>query len=127
MPGSTTPPPCRCSDKLTTSTPKGDCAAVATNPAPAYAELRCLSSIGFQRGASQPEELAERAAALGHSALAITDKCSVDGVARAHGEAGRQSDCAMVDGVFEEVLDDHWTSSILPFVTGKLRCPGARH
>ncbi len=52
--------------------------------APEYAELHCLSSFSFQRGASQPEELVERAAALGYSALAITDECSVAGVVRAH-------------------------------------------
>jgi error-prone DNA polymerase len=52
-----------------------------------YAELHCLSSFSFQRGASQPEELVRRAAALGYSALAITDECSVAGVVRAHVEA----------------------------------------
>jgi len=54
---------------------------------PAYAELHCLSNFSFQRGASQPEELVERAAALGYSALAITDECSVAGVVRAHVQA----------------------------------------
>ena len=49
----------------------------ATQP---YAELHCLSNFSFQRGASHPEELVERAAALGYSALAITDECSVAGV-----------------------------------------------
>ncbi len=56
-------------------------------PLPAYAELHCLSSFSFQRGASQPEELVARAAALGYSALAITDACSVAGLVRAHTEA----------------------------------------
>jgi error-prone DNA polymerase len=59
-----------------------------TDPLPAYAELHCLSSFSFQRGASQPDELVERAAALGYRALAITDECSVAGVVRAH-EAAR--------------------------------------
>jgi error-prone DNA polymerase len=58
-------------------------------PAPAYAELHCLSNFSFQRGASQPEELVERAHRLGYAALAITDECSVAGVVRAHGEAQR--------------------------------------
>jgi error-prone DNA polymerase len=35
-------------------------------------------------GASQPEELVERAHALGYAALAITDECSVAGAVRAH-------------------------------------------
>ncbi|NDD75542.1 MAG: error-prone DNA polymerase [Gammaproteobacteria bacterium] len=51
---------------------------------PGYAELHCLSSFSFLRGASQPAELAERAQALGYAALAITDECSVAGVVRAH-------------------------------------------
>jgi len=49
-----------------------------------YAELHCLSSFSFLRGASQPDELVERAARLGYAALAITDECSVAGVVRAH-------------------------------------------
>jgi error-prone DNA polymerase len=32
---------------------------------PAYAELRCISNFTFLRGASQPEELVERAKQLG--------------------------------------------------------------
>ena len=56
---------------------------------PAYAELHCLSNFSFQRGASQPEELVQRAQRLGYGALAITDECSVAGVVRAHGEAER--------------------------------------
>jgi error-prone DNA polymerase len=51
---------------------------------PQYAELHCLTNFTFLRGASHPEELAERAAALGYAALAITDECSVAGVVRAH-------------------------------------------
>ncbi len=51
---------------------------------PAYAELHCLSAFSFLRGASQPEELVERAHALGYAALAVTDECSLAGVVRAH-------------------------------------------
>ena len=54
------------------------------SPPPDYAELHCLSSFSFQRSASQPEELVQRAAALGYRALALTDECSVAGVVRAH-------------------------------------------
>ncbi|MDN5850907.1 MAG: PHP domain-containing protein, partial [Nitrococcus sp.] len=52
--------------------------------APGYAELHCVTSFSFLRGASQPEELVARAAELGYEALAITDECSVAGVVRAH-------------------------------------------
>ena len=51
---------------------------------PDYAELHCLSSFSFLRGASQPRELATRAVELGYAALAITDECSMAGVVRAH-------------------------------------------
>ena len=51
---------------------------------PGYAELHALSNFSFQRGASHAEELVERAHALGYSAIAITDECSVAGVVRAH-------------------------------------------
>lgn len=61
------------------------------HPTPAYAELHCLSSYSFQRGASQPEELANRAAELGYRALAITDECSLAGVVRAHQHIRAQS------------------------------------
>ena len=56
---------------------------------PGYAELHCRSNFSFLQGASHPEELVQRAAQLGYSALAITDECSLAGVARAHGEAQR--------------------------------------
>jgi len=54
---------------------------------PAYAELHCVSNFSFLRGASHPEELVDRAHALGYSALALTDECSLAGVVRAHGAA----------------------------------------
>jgi len=56
---------------------------------PEYAELHCLSNFTFLRGASHPEELVERAQALGYSALALTDECSVAGAVRAHVAAKR--------------------------------------
>ena len=49
-----------------------------------YAELHCISNFTFLRGASHPQELVEQAGALGYTALAITDECSVAGVVRAH-------------------------------------------
>jgi error-prone DNA polymerase len=57
---------------------------------PRYAELHCKSNFSFLTGASHPEELVERAAALGYGALAITDECSLAGVVRAHLEAKTQ-------------------------------------
>jgi error-prone DNA polymerase len=57
---------------------------------PRYAELHCRSNFSFLTGASHPEELVERAAALGYGAIAITDECSLAGVVRAHVEAQAQ-------------------------------------
>ena len=51
---------------------------------PAYAELRCVSTFSFLLGASQPEELVERAKVMGYRALALTDECSMAGMVRAH-------------------------------------------
>lgn len=53
-------------------------------PLPDYAELFCMSNFSFLHGASHAEELVERAMTLGYRALAITDECSLAGVARAH-------------------------------------------
>src|SRR4029078_6422316 len=54
------------------------------SPAPAYAELQVASNFSFLRGASHPDELVVTAAALGHAAIAITDRNSVAGIVRAH-------------------------------------------
>jgi len=54
---------------------------------PAYAELHCVSSFSFLRGASQPEELVHHAVDLGYRALAITDECSMAGAVRAYDAA----------------------------------------
>ncbi len=75
-------------------------AAAATQPSdtePAYAELHCLSNFSFLRGASHPEELVEQAAALGYSALAITDCNSLAGVVRAH-LAAREHNLPLIIG-----------------------------
>ncbi|HXZ52974.1 MAG TPA: error-prone DNA polymerase [Burkholderiales bacterium] len=71
---------------------------------PAYAELHCLSNFTFLRGASHPEELVERAAALGYSALALTDECSVAGAVRAH-VAAKTCGLKLIVGT-ETTLDD---------------------
>ncbi len=55
----------------------------AAGKLPGYAELHCISNFSFQRGASHPQELVQRAYNLGYEAIAITDECSVAGVVRA--------------------------------------------
>ncbi|MDP6690014.1 MAG: error-prone DNA polymerase, partial [Alphaproteobacteria bacterium] len=49
-----------------------------------YAELQVTSNFSFLRGGSHGDELAITAAALGLSAMAITDRNSLSGVVRAH-------------------------------------------
>ena len=48
----------------------------------AYAELHCRSNFSFLHGAAHPEQLAERAAELGLTALALTDRNGLYGVVR---------------------------------------------
>lgn len=72
--------------------------------APDYAELHCCSTFSFLKGASMPEELIERAATLGYSALAITDECSMAGVVRAHAEAKKTGLHLLIGSEF--VLED---------------------
>ncbi len=53
----------------------------------AYAELQVTTNFSFLRGGSHPQEMALQAAALGHSAIAVTDRNTLAGVVRAHGAA----------------------------------------
>src|SRR5687767_15253082 len=71
---------------------------------PDYAELHCLSNFSFLRGASHPEELVERAHALGYAALALTDECSLAGAVRAH-LAAKECGLKLIFGT-EVTLDD---------------------
>ena len=43
-----------------------------------------MSNFTFLKGASEADELVQRAKALGYRALAITDECSLAGIVRAH-------------------------------------------
>ena len=62
-----------------------------------YAELHCISNFSFQRGASHPEELVERAQNLGYKAIAITDECSFAGLGRAYA-AAKKLDIKLIVG-----------------------------
>ena len=67
---------------------------------PDYAELHCISNFSFLRGASHAQELVQRASALGYSALAITDECSLAGVVRAHVAAKAQGSRLIIGAEF---------------------------
>ena len=65
---------------------------------PGYAELCVTSNFTFLTGASHPEELVTRAAELGLTAIAITDRNSLAGVVRAYAalkELQREADEAI--------------------------------
>ena len=49
-----------------------------------YAELQCLTNYTFLEGASHPDELVITAAALGLTALAVTDRNTLASIVRAH-------------------------------------------
>ena len=52
-----------------------------------YTELQVTTNFSFLRGASHPEEMVEQAAALGHAAIAVTDRNTLSGIVRAHAVA----------------------------------------
>src|SRR5262245_20657533 len=59
----------------------------APGPGADYVELRCRSAFSFLEGASNPEDLIDRAAELGHPALALADRGGLYGAPRFHGAA----------------------------------------
>jgi error-prone DNA polymerase len=83
---------------------------------PAYAELRCVSNFSFLRGASQPEELVERAYELGYSALALTDECSLAGIVRAHVAAKKCGLHLVVGSQFHVHCDEATRAAVPSFV-----------
>ncbi|MGB8840113.1 MAG: error-prone DNA polymerase [Aliidongia sp.] len=69
-----------------------------------YAELQITSHFSFLRGASGCDELFAAAAALGLSALAITDRNSLAGIVRAY-EASRETGIRLVIGCRLDLAD----------------------
>src|SRR5579871_6952591 len=61
-----------------------------------YIELHAASAFSFLEGASQPEQLIERAVELGMPAMALLDRNGVYGSARFHTSAKRNKTCAHV-------------------------------
>ena len=62
-----------------------------------YIELRTRSAFSFLEGASNPEDLVERASALGYPALALADRGGVYGTPRFH-QAARRADMQAIVG-----------------------------
>ena len=70
-----------------------------------YVELHCHSNFSFLKGASSPEQLVKRAAALGYQALALTDHNGLYGIVRFNQVAKRHglrpifgAEVSLVDG-----------------------------
>lgn len=89
---------------------------------PDYAELRCVSNFSFLRGASQPEELVERAKQLGYAALAIADECSMAGMVRAHVAAKKHELKLLVGSQFQVNWGAATSADTTPFVLTVLAC-----
>ncbi len=58
--------------------------SATVTPPVRYVELHCKTNFSFLEGASHPDELVSRAAALGYAGMAVTDRNSLAGVVRAH-------------------------------------------
>jgi error-prone DNA polymerase len=75
-----------------------------------YIELHCASAFSFLRGASLPEALVERAAALGYPAVALLDADGVYGAPRFH-KAARKAGLRAIIGA-ELTIAAHFDSRL---------------
>ena len=82
---------------------------------PAYAELQVTTNFTFLEGGSHAEELVAAAKALGLAAIAITDRNTLAGAARAY-LAAKQADMRLVVGVRLDLTD---APSLLCFPTDR--------
>src|SRR6516165_7482030 len=78
---------------------------------PRYAELQVTTNFSFLRGAAHPGELVVTAAALGHQAIAITDRNSLAGIVRAR-HAAKEVGSRLVVGCRLDLRDG---TSLLAF------------
>jgi error-prone DNA polymerase len=78
-----------------------------------YSELQVTSNFTFMRGGSHPDELVERAADLGYTKIAITDRNSVAGVVRAH-QAAKAKNIGFIPACRLDLVDG---PSLLAFPT----------
>jgi len=80
-----------------------------------YTELQVTSNFSFLRGASHPEELVIQAQALGHSAIAITDRNTLAGIVRGH-VAAKKRGIRLISACRLDLLDG---PSLLAYPTDK--------
>jgi error-prone DNA polymerase len=84
-------------------------------PPPRYAELQVTTNFSFLRGAAHPDELVLTAAALGHQAIATTDRNSFAGIVRAH-HVAKQVGIRFVVGCRLDLAD---ATSLLAYPTDR--------
>ena len=77
-----------------------------------YAELQVTTNFCFLRSGSHPEELVMQAAALGHRAIAVTDRNTLAGVVRAHIAAKREGIKLLVGARID--LSEGWSFLCFP-------------
>ena len=80
-----------------------------------YSELQVTSNFSFLRGASHPHELVKKAAELGYSKIAITDRNTLAGIVRAHA-AAREHNIKIIPACRLDLLDG---PSLLAYPTDK--------
>ena len=78
-----------------------------------YVELRCRSAFSFLEGASNPEDLIERAAELGHPTLALADRGGLYGAPRFHQAAAAAGVRALVGAEVDLDADAHGARLLL--------------
>lgn len=80
-----------------------------------YTELQITTNFTFLRGGSHPEEIVERALALGHTEIAITDHNTLAGIVRAY-TAAKNKNIRIIPACRLDLLDGH---SLLAYPTTK--------
>jgi error-prone DNA polymerase len=85
-----------------------------------YVELHAASAFSFLQGASLPEALVERAAALGYPALALLDRDGVYGAPRFH-KAARAANIRPIIGAELTITDVRSEKSEVRSSTSKLK------
>lgn len=80
-----------------------------------YIELQVTTNFSFLRGGSHPEEMIEQAAALGYTAIAVTDHNTLAGIVRAHA-AAKTKGIRLIPACRLDLLDG---PSLLAYPTNK--------
>ena len=97
-------------------------------PNPVYIELHAASAFSFLQGASLPETLVDRAAALGYPAIALLDADGVYGAPRFH-KAAKQAGLKAIIGA-ELTIDSKSqvpsSKSQIPNHKSRIPNPGSR-